>query len=277
MNPFQMRRVAYTEVFHVTGVGNCAARDKVASRAASYADFNELSEVLDFAERVARKDVFRVCGTCLRAVKKAAAQAPVEVPVHQPTADALDALIQLIEEVDAEKAAEAEASPVTTEASLKQRRERLATELAEVDAQLAALAAPAVDKDPITGWPIFTVNGARYAIGPVVREAPDWVDWMQYFRADGIGSVDRRRIYADAATGTLHRQLWDARRRYDLTRNGSSVVQVDGILYRVQAAKDTEGEPFIWYTPGRYTPCMSCNAHSPEGSVQRRIWDACNA
>lgn len=251
-------------------VGACGSLSRDGAYFATGKTFETVAEVKDFLVNSRRK----ACKNCLKAVDALLA---AEVPVHQPTADALDELIQLIEEVDAEKAAEAAPAAPVTEASLKQRRERLAAKLADVDAQLVALVPPAVDKDPITGWPIFTVNGARYAIGPVVQEAPNWVDWIKYFWADGIGSVDTRRVYADAAAGTLQRQLWDARRRYDLTRNGSSVVQVDGILYRVQAAKDTEGEPFIWYTPGGYAPRMSCNAHSPEGSVQRRIWDACNA
>lgn len=77
-------------------------------------------------------------------------------------------------------------------------------------------ATPAAEKDPITGWPIFTIGSGRYAVGPVVPQPFGNVEFVKYFWVDGGNG--HRRAYADSATGTVQRLLWDARYDYDTAR-----------------------------------------------------------
>lgn len=77
--------------------------------------------------------------------------------------------------------------------------------------------APASDLG--AGWPVFHVGPGRYAVSPRIKGPFGGMDSVKYYWVDGIGQADQRTAYPDAAVGTIQRQLWDARRDYDMARN----------------------------------------------------------
>lgn len=102
-----------------------------------------------------------------------------------------------------------------------------------------AEATPAVEKDPITGWPIFTVGSGRYAVGPVVPQLFGNVEFVKYFWVDGENG--HRRAYADSATGTVQRLLWDARYDYDTARAAAQQPEAEPLKAR-QVSVDMQSE-----------------------------------